>query len=258
METQLSKTKQGSTNRQPRPANIRVKRALWLCALGLALELFEASSVANAGTPSPSQKKVQSASSQYANSSSTKILRAGAAAAAKGDFLKTVALWHPLAEDGNASAQFGLGLIYRQGGGTMVERDQERAHQLFTKAGAQGHVRALFQLGVGYERGLGTKKDTQKALFFYQLAAAAHNIAAQFNLAILLGKATPNTEKSKQNIGQAYQWALIAQRQAKQKPTTPALSSRINNIVMILAPQTSFAQRQKAQRAARILLGQQL
>ena len=148
METQLSKTKQGSTNRQPRPANIRVKRALWLCALGLALELFEASSVANAGTPSPSQKKVQSASSQYANSSSTKILRAGAAAAAKGDFLKTVALWHPLAEDGNASAQFGLGLIYRQCGGTMANETKSARISYLQRLGHRDTFGRYFNLAL--------------------------------------------------------------------------------------------------------------
>ena len=41
----------------------------------------------------------------------------GEAAADSGDFKKAIELWRPLAEQGNAAAQYSLGWLYRNGKG---------------------------------------------------------------------------------------------------------------------------------------------
>lgn len=184
-------------------------------------------------------------------------LSAGSKAAAQGHFDEAIAIWTPLADGGVAAAQYGLGLIYRQARSQNNGDHQKRAFNLFEQAGSQGHVRSLFQLGVGHERGLGTEKDMEKALFFYRLAAVARNVGAQVNLAILLARgASDSTESKPRNIGEAYQWAKIAEQQIKRTPTSAALSARIRNMVTLLAAKTSYAERQKAHKAARKILGQ--
>jgi TPR repeat protein len=52
------------------------------------------------------------------------------------------------AEQGDASAQFNLGQIYRKGKG-VAQNDAEAA-KWYRKAAEQGHVKAQYNLGVSY------------------------------------------------------------------------------------------------------------
>lgn len=52
------------------------------------------------------------------------------------------------AEQGNAEAQFNLGLIYYNGDG--VPRDDPEAAKWYFKAAEQGHIEAQLNLGVMY------------------------------------------------------------------------------------------------------------
>ena len=45
----------------------------------------------------------------------------GLVAVNKGDYATALRLWRPLAEQGNASAQFNLGVIYENGQGVMQD-----------------------------------------------------------------------------------------------------------------------------------------
>ena len=57
------------------------------------------------------------------------------------------------AEQGDASAQFNLGQMYKDGEG--VPKDLAEAAKWWRKAAGQGHADAQFELGYAYKRGRG-------------------------------------------------------------------------------------------------------
>ena len=67
------------------------------------------------------------------------------AADQKGDYATELQILHPLAEQGNALAQLGLGVMYAKGQG--VPQDYTQALIWYRKAAEQGDVRAQFGLG---------------------------------------------------------------------------------------------------------------
>ena len=74
----------------------------------------------------------------------------GLAAAQSGDFETALREWTPLAEQGDANAQFGLGFMYDQGDG--VPQDFKTALIWYTLAAEQGVAKAQFNLALMYEQ----------------------------------------------------------------------------------------------------------
>jgi tetratricopeptide (TPR) repeat protein len=72
--------------------------------------------------------------------------------------------WYRLAaEQGFAEAEFGLAQMYASGEG--IERDSDKAVELFTRAANRGHYQAIHVLALAYEKGqLGLRIDYDKAL----------------------------------------------------------------------------------------------
>jgi cell division septation protein DedD len=64
----------------------------------------------------------------------------------RGDYGGAIALWRPLAEAGNADAQFNLGQAYKLGRGVPV--DARQAQIWYQKAAQQGHEQAQVNLGL--------------------------------------------------------------------------------------------------------------
>ena len=110
----------------------------------------------------------------------------GLAAAEKGDHKTAFQFWKPLAEQGYASAQFNLGVIYDHEQG--VEQDYIEAAKWYRKAAEQGHRDAQFYLGVMYSRGEGVKQDSLEEIKWYRKAAEQGHIDAQFNLGVMYSK----------------------------------------------------------------------
>lgn len=84
-------------------------------------------------------------------------LAEGVAAIGKGDFKAALLELQPLAEQGNADAQFNLGLMYFNG--TGVQQDDQAALKWFRLAADQGDAFAQFALGNMYFMGRGVTKD---------------------------------------------------------------------------------------------------
>ncbi|HFB4418182.1 TPA: tetratricopeptide repeat protein [Neisseria gonorrhoeae] len=61
------------------------------------------------------------------------------------------------AEQGNAAAQFNLGVMYENGQG--VRQDYVQAVQWYRKASEQGDVQAQYNLGLMYYDGRGVRQD---------------------------------------------------------------------------------------------------
>src|SRR5689334_17938453 len=81
-----------------------------------------------------------------ASSVSAQSVKAGIDAWQKSDYSGAVAIWRPLAEKGDADAEFNLGQAYRLGRG--VPTNLAEAKNWFERAAARGHVDAQTTLGL--------------------------------------------------------------------------------------------------------------
>jgi TPR repeat protein len=131
-------------------------------------------------------------------------LKAGMDAANRGDYATALREWRPLAEEGNAGAQFNLGLHYYNGQG--VPQDYVLARQWWEKAAAQAHVAAQLSLGTLYVYGYGVPKDNQQAIRWFRLAADQGDALAQVKLGVMYerGDGIP------QDYVQAYKWYSLS------------------------------------------------
>ena len=96
--------------------------------------------------------------------------QAGLIAYEQGDYATALKEWQPLAEQGDATAQYNLGLMYAQGKG--VPQDDAKAVRWYRKAAEQGLAAAQTNLGLIYSQGNGVPKDYVHAYVWYNLAAA--------------------------------------------------------------------------------------
>jgi uncharacterized protein len=129
---------------------------------------------------------------------------AGLAAAQAGDFATALKEWQPLAAQGEARAQYNLGLMYDNGHG--VSQDYASAFAWYKLAAVQGEARAQYNLGVMYENGDGASQDYAEAAGWYRRAAVQGEARAQYNLGLMYynGHGVP------QDYASAHMWFNIA------------------------------------------------
>jgi TPR repeat protein len=108
---------------------------------------------------------------------------AGMRAANLRDYAGALRAWRPLAEAGQARAQYHLGLLYEEGRG--VGRDTAEAARWYRAAAVQGHAPAQNALAILIVQGQGTARDPVEAYRWFALAARAGNGFAGRNLARL-------------------------------------------------------------------------
>jgi TPR repeat protein len=85
--------------------------------------------------------------------------------------------------NGDAIAQYYLGLLYKEGMG--LERNNNSAYQLFSAAAKQGHLEAEVQRGLMREWGIGCQQNLNKAVQYFESAAELGHPYAQFYLTTL-------------------------------------------------------------------------
>ena len=108
-------------------------------------------------------------------------LEKGHEAYLSGDYQTAIAEWQPLADEGLAAAQFGLGLLYANGYG--VPLDDNQALKWYLLAAEQGHGEAQCNLAVMHANGWGVPQSNDEAFKWYSLAAEQGVVPAQINLA---------------------------------------------------------------------------
>jgi len=120
------------------------------------------------------------------------------------DYDTAMDLWRPLAGQGNAKAQFNIGVMYNNGQG--VDEDPVEALVWYRKAADQGHVKALFNIGDAYRTGRGVDKNMNEAVNWYQKAADLGYSKAQYAIGLitLTGQGVPKDER----VG--MEWILSA------------------------------------------------
>ena len=113
----------------------------------------------------------------------------GLNAARTGDFATALSEWKPLAEQGDATAQINLGVMYEDGKG--VSRDYESAVKWYRLAAEQGDVRAQINLGLMYAKGAGVIQDSVYAHMWSNIAASTGDKVAVSNRDIVANHMTP-------------------------------------------------------------------
>lgn len=115
------------------------------------------------------------------------------------DYSKALAQLQPLAQQGDADAQYGLGVMYAHGMG--VPQSEEKAAALYRRAAEQGHVLAQFNLGFLLYQGYFT--ESEKAVQDYDDAATWLRVAAHQGIPMaqallgemyLLGRGVPHDD----------------------------------------------------------------
>ncbi len=126
---------------------------------------------------------------------------------ARGDYLKALRLIRPLANDGDAVAQFNLGLMYMTGHG--VQQDDAAAALWFRKAAEQGYAFAQSNLGVMYRDGRGVPQNYLDAVMWFRKAADQGDAVAQY----CLGQQYANGAGVPQDFAEAVIWFQKAAEQ---------------------------------------------
>ena len=107
----------------------------------------------------------------------------GLDAAQRGDYNTALKEWTSLAEQGDAKAQFNLGIMYERG--QSVPQDYKTAVKWYALSAEQGDALAQYNLGVIYDKGQGVLQDYKTAVKWYILSAEQGNATAQYNLGVM-------------------------------------------------------------------------
>ena len=118
-----------------------------------------------------------------------------------------------LAEQGDASAQYNLGVMYSFGRG--VPENYAEAVRWWRLAAEQGIARAQYELGAMYEIGLGVPENDVEAVKWYRLAAEQGYASAQYKLGNMYDEGSVL-----QNNVRAYVWWSVAAAQGHKSART--------------------------------------
>ena len=126
--------------------------------------------------------------------------KAGEKAYRSGDYATALREWQPLAKQGQAAAQYHLGLLYANGQG--VPKDDAQARQWYEKAAVQEHAEAQANLGSLYDYARGGPQDFKMAVRWYRRSAEQGNDLAQRRLGLLYERG----DGVQKDYVQAYMW----------------------------------------------------
>ena len=86
----------------------------------------------------------------------------------QGDYKTAFSLFDKLANQGNADAQYNLGIMYENGLGVI--KNETQAVYWYQKAANQGYANAQHNLGIMYANGEGVIQDDKQAVYWFQRA----------------------------------------------------------------------------------------
>jgi hypothetical protein len=147
-----------------------------------------------------------------------------------GDYATAMRLYKPLADKGDASAQYNLGTMYEAGQG--VTQDYGEAAKWYRKAADQGAARAQNNLGTMYEAGLGVRQDYGEAAKWYRKAADKGAARAQYNLGVLYdtGRGVPR------DYVEAHKWYDLAAAGLSKEEEREEATQRRDNCAAAMTP----------------------
>jgi uncharacterized protein len=150
---------------------------------------------------------------------------------------KEIVKWYRLAaEQGHASSQYWLATLYFYGLGVL--KDYKEALRLYRLSAEQGYSKAQLILGHKYKLGEGVLQDYKKSIKWYRLAAEQGNVTAQR----FLGRMYGNGKGIEKDYALAHMWWNLAGSNGDEK----AMEYRD-----IIEKRMSPSQIEEAQRMAR-------
>ncbi|TCM38090.1 TPR repeat protein [Novosphingobium sp. ST904] len=179
-------------------------------------------------------------------------VKAGVDAWSAGNYQAAVQQWKPLADKGDADAEFNLAQAYKMGRG--VPLDPAKAEDLYGKAAAKGHIQAADTYGLMlFQRG-----ERQKALPYLEASAERGDARAEY----ILGVAHFNGDVATKDWVRAYALVSLA-RQAGLPQAANALAQMDEHIpledrqksVQLAAQLSSEAEANRARQTAGAELG---
>ena len=122
------------------------------------------------------------------------------------------------AENGDARAQYNLGMCYDpfSGGLGEVEKDAENALKWYRKSASQGNTYGQYNLGRCYSMGIGVEVNHKEAVKWFRKSAEQGNGDGQS----CLGTAYNNGDGVAKDFEEALKWALLAQKNGKETEET--------------------------------------
>jgi len=103
-----------------------------------------------------------------------------------------------LAQDGDASAQYSLGVMYHDGDG--VTENASAAVKWYRKAAEQGDTRAQFWLGLMYDDGEGITQNYRRAHMWWNIARLQGDQRAQQGIRRVEDLMTPDDVSAAQKM----------------------------------------------------------
>jgi len=128
----------------------------------------------------------------------------GADAYKRGDYITAIKHWEPLANRGNAEAQFNIGRMYEKG--INFKQSDYWAHYWINKAAQLGLPVAEYTLGYFYRNGVGVVKDSTQTVKWFKKAGKKGHAKAQFNL----GAMYINGDNVVKSLKDAKYWINLA------------------------------------------------
>ena len=100
-----------------------------------------------------------------------------------GNFTDAMGIWADLSRQGDAQAEFGLGLLYDLGNGTQA--NPQTAFFWYNAAAEAGLPAAEFNVAAMYDAGRGVAQSSENAAVWYAKAASHGHHRAQYDLGLL-------------------------------------------------------------------------
>ena len=117
------------------------------------------------------------------------------------------------AEQGNAEAQYSLGVCYRCGDG--VEKNLEEAVKWYRKSAEQGYARAQHNLGICYYNGDGVIQNNVKALAWASAAYANGDNEATKAMRVIKQKMTSTQIEQALKLAENYANGIFDENKKK-------------------------------------------
>ncbi len=134
---------------------------------------------------------------------------AGVEAYKLGDYATALPIFRQLDDQGNAFAQYNLGLMYTRGEG--VPQDYKEAVKWYRKAADQGDVPAQYNLGTMYLNGWGVTQDYVVAIRLFRKAVNRGEAQVQVKLGLMYEEGWGVA----QNYVLAHMWFNLAAAQGE-------------------------------------------
>ena len=153
-------------------------------------------------------------------------VKEGYAAYKAGDFTKAYDIWLPLAEAGNAEAQFRIGRLYDFGEGISVDR--EKSADWYAAAISQDHLSAIFNMAHTLYWGESDRAEKGYAVTLFFRGAKMGDTKAQHHLGIALAAG----DGISRNYVEAFKWLYISLENGNQ-----SVKSTIEKLESITSPE---------------------